>query len=130
MKLSTRARYGLRICFLLGIARETVPLSKLSEQSTLSPKYIEQIILKLRKAGIVDAVRGLNGGYLLSGKPCEVTVGNILDALDDNFEYDCYTSCSDNYCPNKRIFKRLADSIHGVLQQTTLQDMIDDYKCV
>lgn len=130
MKLSTRARYGLRICFLLGVANDTVALSRLSEQSGLSLKYLEQLMLKLRKAEIVQSSRGLNGGYCLRGEPKQITVAKILEALEDNFEYDCYTTCNDDYCPNKRIFKRLADSINGVLEKTSLQDMIDDYKCV
>ncbi len=130
MKLSTRARYGLRVCFLLGVSGGTVSLTKLSEQSDLSLKYLEQLMMKLRKAKIVDSVRGLNGGYSLSRPPSEVTVANVLDAMDDNFEYNCNTSCEDKYCPNKRIFRRLAESIESVLQHTTLQDMIDDYRCV
>lgn len=130
MKLSTRSRYGLRVCFLLGVAGNTVSLTKLSEQSKLSLKYLEQLMLKLKKGGIVDSTRGLNGGYTLALPPAAISVGKILDAVEDNFEYDCYTTCNDEYCPNKRIFKRLADSIHGVLEQTSLQDMIDDYRCV
>lgn len=130
MKLSTRSRYGLRICFLLGVAGGTVSLTKLSEQSELSLKYLEQLMIKLRKAGIVDSARGVSGGYSLAKPASEISVGSILDAMDDNFEYDCNSTCRDEYCPNKRIFKRLADSINNVLQKTSLQDMIDDFKCV
>lgn len=130
MKLSTRARYGLRVCFLLGVSGGTVSLTKLSEQSDLSLKYLEQLMMKLRKSDIVDSSRGLNGGYSLSKQPSQITVSDILDAMDDNFEYNCDTNCGDDYCPNKRIFRRLAESIENVLKQTTLQDMIDDYKCV
>ena len=105
-------------------------LTKLSEQSELSLKYLEQLMIKLRKSGIVESSRGMSGGYCLSRPASEITVGDILDAMDDNFEYDCNTTCPDSYCPNKRIFKKLSDSIHDVLQRTSLQDMIDDYKCV
>ena len=130
MKLSTRSRYGLRICFLLGVAGGTVSLSKLSEHSELSLKYLEQLMIKLRKAGIVDSIRGMSGGYSLSRPASKIYVGDILDATQDNFEYDCNSTCRDEYCPNKKIFKKLADSIQEVLQKTSLQDMIDDYKCV
>ena len=130
MKLSTRSRYGLRVCFLLGVAGGTVSLTKLREQSELSLKYLEQLMIKLRKAGIVDSARGMSGGYSLSKPASEISVGDILDAMDDNFEYHCNSTCRDDYCPNKRIFKKLSDSIHDVLQQTSLQNMIDDYKCV
>lgn len=130
MKLSTRSRYGLRVCFLLGVASGTISLTRLSEQSELSLKYLEQLMIKLRKAGIVESSRGMSGGYCLSKPASEISVGDVLDAMDDNFECNCHTTCVDNYCPNKRIFKKLSDSIHDVLQKTSLQDMIDDYKCV
>ena len=130
MKLSTKARYGLRVCFLLGVSSGIVSLTKLSEQSELSFKYLEQLMRKLKKFGVVDSMRGLNGGYFLAKPATDITVCEILDALDDNFKYDCDSKCSDEYCPNKRIFRRLAQSINEVLTKTTLQDMIDDYRCV
>ncbi|MBQ7224581.1 MAG: Rrf2 family transcriptional regulator [Clostridia bacterium] len=132
MKLSTRARYGLRLIFNIGIATDKISLPTLIKQTDLSEKYAEQLLGMLRKAGIVESVRGAGGGYYLSRPSSEITIKEILVALDDSFEItDCVSGkCQDNYCPNKIIFKRLYDGIDGLLSSTTLADMINDYRCV
>ena len=132
MKFSTRARYGLRICFLMGVSgSECISLATLVKQTSLSEKYLEQIMSKLKSGGIVKSIRGANGGYYLSKKSSEISVNEILRALDDSFEVsDCATEgCNDVYCPNKRIFKRLYGEINSILDNFSLEDMILDYKC-
>ena len=132
MKLSTRARYGLRICFLIGVAGEKTSLPTLVKQTDLSEKYLEQLLAMLRKGGVVESVRGAGGGYYLSKSAEETTLKEILIALDDGFEMtDCISGkCQDEYCPNKIIFRRLYDGIDSILTSTTLADMINDYRCV
>lgn len=132
MKLSTRARYGLRICFLMGLTEETLSLTALTKQTNLSEKYLEQILRMLKKAGIVYSRRGISGGYGLSRTPAEITVQELLVALNDAFDIaDCTTgACTDEYCPNRKLIARLYSEITKTLSQTTLQDMIDEYKCV
>lgn len=134
MKLSTRARYGLRIAFLLGVAKpnEPVSLTTLVKQTNLSEKYLEQLLGMLRRGGVVESVRGANGGYLLAKKAEQTTIKEVLVALDDAFDIaDCCTGkCTDEYCPNKVIFKRLYDGFDGILSSTTINDMVKDYSCV
>ena len=133
MKLSTRARYGLRITFLLGVETDKkVSLSTLVKQTDLIEKYLEQILGMLRRGGIVESARGSTGGYSLSRSPEEITIKQTLEALDDAFEIaDCVSGkCPDEYCPNKLIFKRLYDGIDGILANTTIADMIKDYRCI
>ena len=132
MKLSTRARYGLRLCFLIGVAGEKTSLPTLVKQTDLSEKYLEQLLAMLRKGGVVESVRGAGGGYYLSKSADQTTIKEILVALDDGFEMtDCISGkCQDEYCPNKIIFRRLYDGIDSILSQTTLADMINDYRCV
>lgn len=133
MKLSTRARYGLRITFLIALSHDKpVSLSTLVRQTDLSEKYLEQLLGMLRKAGIVESVRGAQGGYYLSDTPDKISIKEILEALNDSFDIsDCAGgNCKDAYCPNKIIFKRIYDGIEGLLASTSLSDMINDYKCV
>lgn len=133
MKISTRAKYGLRLCFLIAVSGEqSVPLSTLVKQSSLSEKYLEQILAMLKKGEIVGAKRGTSGGYYLIKKPTDITINAILSALNDNFEFsDCVVGqCKDDYCPNKKIFTRIYDGINNILDNTSLQDMITDYKCI
>ena len=132
MKLSTRARYGLRLCFLIGVAGEKTSLPTLVKQTDLSEKYLEQLLGMLRKGGIVESVRGAGGGYYLSKSADEITIKEILESVDDGIDFsDCISGkCTDEYCPNKIIFRRLYDGIDGILSNTTLADMINDYRCV
>lgn len=130
MRLSTRARYGLRICFLMALSEEKLSLPQLAARTDLSKKYLEQILSMLKKGGITDTFRGINGGYCLARPADEITVKDVLQAVDDTFEItDCVSGeCNDIYCPNRRIFKKLYDSIDGILSSTTLKDMIDENK--
>lgn len=133
LKLSTRARYGLRITFLIGLAYDKpVSLSTLVKQTDLSEKYLGQLLIMLRKGEIVESVRGSQGGYYLSRPPEKVSVKEVLIALGDSFEItDCVGgNCPDAYCPNRIIFKRLYDGIDNFLASATIGDMIKDYSCV
>ena len=132
MKFSTRARYGLRICFLIAVnSDDCISLATLAAQTSLSEKYLEQIMSKLKAGGIVKSVRGASGGYYLSRSAKDISVNEILRALEDSFEIsDCAVDgCADEYCPNKKIFKRLYDGMNSMLDNFSLEDMISDYKC-
>ena len=130
MKLSTRARYGLRICFLIGAADgEIVSLTTLVKKTNLSQKYLEQILTMLKKGNILMSVRGTLGGYHLARNADDITINQILTALDDDFKItECSTGvCTEVGCPNKIIFYRLYHEITKILEGTTLHDMIIDY---
>lgn len=130
MKFSTRANYGLRLCFLIGIAEDKISLSTLTKQTGLSQKYLEQLLGMLKKGGIVDSTRGATGGYVLSRPAEQISIKDIFVAVDDHFEVDCVEDkCSDEYCPNRRIFTRLYDEMDKLFTSLTLKDMIYDYKC-
>ena len=131
MKLSSRAKYGLRICFLLGLnENEICPLTTLVKQTDLSPKYLEQILAMLKNGGIVNSKRGVDGGYILSRPAEEITILEILKALHDDFEItECVTNnCSDDYCPNRNILKKLYETVNNTLNTTSLREMIEDYR--
>lgn len=130
MKFSTRANYGLRLCFLIGVADETISLSSLAKQTGLSQKYLEQLLAMLKKGGVVQSTRGASGGYVLARSAEQISVKDVLVAVNDHIELECATGeCSDEYCPNRRIFLRLYDEMDKLLSSFTLKDMIDDYKC-
>lgn len=132
MKLSTTATYGLRICFLLALSGKMLSLSTLVEQTDLSEKYLEQILGKLRKKGIVCTKRGAGGGYYLAQLPDKIPVGSIFDALDSNFAFaKCATGqCADEYCPNKNLFRKIYGAVDDIVSSTTLEDMVHEYRCV
>ena len=84
MKLSTRARYGLRALIDLGLYSETeaVSIQSIATRQNISVSYLEQLMALLKKAGLVKSIRGAGGGYRL-GKPAqEISVGEILRILE------------------------------------------------
>ena len=83
MKLSTKGRYGLKAMVDLTVAygRGYVSIATLAQQQGISESYLEQLIASLKKAGLVESVRGAQGGYALSRKPEDIDVGEVLRAL-------------------------------------------------
>ena len=84
MKVSTRSTYAIRALLYLARAEagETVALGRIAETQKIPLPYLVQIFSRLRKAGLVEAVRGPQGGYRLSRQPAEVTLAQIVYALE------------------------------------------------
>jgi Rrf2 family transcriptional regulator, iron-sulfur cluster assembly transcription factor len=84
MKISTKIRYGVRLLCDISYNSGGIPaqVKQVSKRQEISARYIEQIFQKLKKAGIIQSVRGPFGGYLLAKKPEEITVGDIIRAID------------------------------------------------
>ena len=84
MKISTQIQYGLRsLCDIAyNSAGSPAQVRCISERQGLSPRYIEQIFQKLKKAGIIRSIRGPTGGYYLTRRPEEITVGDVIRAVD------------------------------------------------
>ena len=84
MKISTKGRYGIRALIDLVINSEcgSVTLKAISERQEISERYLEQIFSLLRKAGLIIGRKGAQGGYTLSKNPNEITIGEILRALE------------------------------------------------
>jgi len=80
MRLSTQSRYGLRAIFDIAYHSEGLgtQVKDISRRQGISPRYLEQIFQKLRKAGIIGSKRGPTGGYYLNKKAEEITIGDIV----------------------------------------------------
>lgn len=87
MKLSTKGRYGLRAMIDLAIhsKEEAVSIASIAARQKISESYLEQLIPKLRKAGMIVSVRGAGGGYMLAKPAKEISVGDILRALEGSW---------------------------------------------
>lgn len=135
MKLSTKGRYGLRAMVDLAIhgQDQKVTIKSISERQGISENYLERIIALLKKGGYVTSSRGAQGGYNLSKAPEEISVGEILRALEGNLNpVDCTLTndekeCSQqNLCVTKFVWKRISDSINNAVDGISLQDMMDE----
>ena len=128
MKLSAKAHYGLRSCFLLAQGfPDSMSATALEKKIKVSAKYIEKIMRILNSRNIITANRGVSGGYYLAREPKKITAGEIVRALEDDFEL---TPCINSPCKNcatSIVWRKLYDGINDVLNGITLQNMIDDF---
>ena len=135
MKLSTRSRYGIHAMYDLACcpAGEPQSIKAIAERQQIPEAYLEQLIGPLRRAGLVRSVRGAQGGYLLSAPPEEITVGQVMRALEGELtlvecldeEDACGKSCS---CATRIVWQRLRDGFNDILDGITLRDMMNDYQ--
>lgn len=134
MKLSTKGRYGLKAMFELSLNQENgpVPLKFIAKKQNISDQYLEQIFSKLKKSGLVQSVRGAQGGYLLAKEANKITVGDILTVLEGPISLsDCVLDedvCENSsMCVTKVVWEKMKKGIDEVVNSITLQDMINDY---
>jgi len=136
MKLSTKGRYGLKAMLDLAVHSQEghVSLKSIAERQEISDNYLEQIFAILKKAGLVKSVRGSQGGYTLSQDADKITVGMVLRALEGSLApVDCVledepAECKrSETCVTRIIWEKIRDSINGVIDSITLQDLIDEY---
>lgn len=136
MKLSTKGRYGLKSIFELVLhedRQEPLPLKYIAERNGLSELYLEQIFAKLKKEGLVKSVRGAQGGYYLSRSSDEITVGEVLRALEgpmvpSECVLDGSEHCGTDFCATKSVWKRIKDSVDQVIDTMTLGDMLREHR--
>jgi len=131
MKVSSRFRYGLR--FLVDLAanyqKGPVLLKDIAECEKISKKYLEQIVITLRTAGLIGATRGSKGGYYLIKSPSKIKVIGIYKILEGSF---APVDCLDNpnlctlvkNCPTRKIWSDLAESIKKTFGNQTLADLV------
>lgn len=131
MKLSTKGRYGLRAAVDLAMfaKNEPISISTIAARQDLSESYLEQLFAKLKKAGIVLSIRGTNGGYQLTRPASEISVGDVLRALEgDMVIVDCPDSESQcakyGSCVTKYVWKRINNSINDTVDAMTLEEIV------
>lgn len=133
MKLSTKGRYGLRAMVDLVTHAQTEPVSiaSIAARQHISEGYLEQLIAKLKKAGLVTSVRGAGGGYI-PGRPAEnISVGDVLRALEGNLSpVECGGllgdgSCSgSDMCVAKYVWQKINDSINHTVDEIKISDLV------
>ena len=135
MKLSTRAIYGLRAMIDLGVYSETeaVSIQSIAGRQNISVSYLEQLMALLRKAGLIRSVRGAGGGYVLAKDMKEISVGDILRALEGNLEpvecpgLDPEGSCkAADSCVSKYVWKRINESINRTVDEIMLDQLVEE----
>jgi len=131
LRLSTKGQYGVRAMFEIarGYPEKPVPIKEIAEKQAVSVAYLEQILNRLKNKGIIKSVKGPGGGYILSRKPQDISISDILRELEGPV---AITSCLNpeegcvrvEGCVTYALWKALGDKIEGFLSTVTLEDLV------
>ena len=137
MKLSTKGRYGLRALIDLAQYSENEPVSitNISDRQGISERYLEQLMSMLKKAGLVKSIRGAGGGYVLAKDLEEISVGDVLRALEGSLEpVECSglhpeEGCkAADSCVTKYVWQRINESINQTVDEIKLAQLVEESK--
>jgi Rrf2 family iron-sulfur cluster assembly transcriptional regulator len=133
MMLTTKSRYAVIAMMEVAIGDGTKPvkLGDIAVNQDISLSYLEQIFAKLKKANLVDAVKGPGGGYLLKHSPKEISIAAIVDAVDENLKM---TRCSKDKkcrknginCKTHNLWKGLGLQITNYFAGISVADVMED----
>ena len=133
MKLSTKGRYGLRALIDLALysENETVSIQSIARRQNISDSYLGQLMRKLRSAGLIVSVRGAQGGYKLARPANEISVGDVLRALEGSLEaVTCGgedNSCQGaDLCVTKFVWERINSSIRDTVDSIKLSQLVEE----
>lgn len=133
MKLSARARYAARLLLELAATDDGQPIrsAALSERTAISVQFIEQIIRPLKKAGIIDSVRGAAGGYLLKRPAAGISLGEIVRIMEGGIKLAECCATPENCeraskCKTRDAWARASKALEEELDAVSLTDLLDD----
>jgi Rrf2 family cysteine metabolism transcriptional repressor len=135
LKISTRGEYGLRAMLDLAVHyhQNPVTLRSVAERQEISESYLEQLISCLKKAGLVNSIRGAQGGYELAKDPAAIRISEIFTVLEGpiapvecvNEDHTPEAGCKNTQtCAVRLLWQKLRNSIAEVLESTTLADLV------
>ena len=132
MKISTKGQYSLKAMVELAAepGKEPVSISQLAQATGVTERYLEQLLPKLRGAGLIESTRGAQGGYRLLRTPEAISVGDVLRAAEgDLIPVDCVLTnekaCDrEELCVVKYVWKRVMDSINEAVDAISLAELV------
>jgi len=139
MMFSTKAEYGVRVMVELArrAGEDPIPLAEIAAHDGLPLAYLEHLVARLRKAGLVDSRRGSRGGYMLARPASAITMAEVVEALEGSIApIECISeaadgsivcareSSPDHACPTKLLWTRVRLSIVSTLRETTLAELL------
>lgn len=134
--ITQKAKYAIKALVALASAPEGRPSSirELAAKEQIPQSFLEQILIELRRAGLVMSRRGKEGGYMLAGAPATIGLGRVLRLIDgplaplpclSRTAYRKCADCSDEQaCRVRRIFEEMYEATVEILDRTTLQDVV------
>lgn len=137
MKLSTKGKYGVRAVYEVArhFGKGPITIKEISERQGISISYLEQILHKLGKAGLIESVRGPAGGYLLARKPPELTIGDIVRVLEGPIALshclepgesgDCHQT---DDCMARMVWAKVGAKIEEALDSISFEDLLQQHQ--
>lgn len=127
MQISKKSQYGLRAMVYLARFsgdKKLYPLKEISRSEGIPFDFLEKIISKLEKAGLVRAKRGFQGGYFLAKNPRKITVGEIVGTLEGTIPVSCSGCGRIKKCLARNVWKKVEHSLNSTLNSITLANLI------
>ncbi len=131
LKVTQKTRYGFRAMIYLAQEKETVSVKQIAESEQIPYSFLEKIIQQLKQAGLLVSQRGVNGGFLLAKPSHEISLGDIINTLEDkSLKLECLTANKENcsrqdHCLAKKGWKKLEQSLLTTMNQITLDNLIN-----
>jgi Rrf2 family protein len=131
MKISTRGRYGIRL--LIDLAEHPgeshVALANIAERQSISVRYLEQVVIILRRAGFIRSVKGASGGYALARSAQDISIGDVLRVLEGDMlvvdpPLPGMPESKIQRCIRTTVFDRLNERISQVIDRKTLASVV------
>ena len=133
--VSQKCQYALRALFELALrypVDAVTTVSEIAETQSIPPRFLEQILSKLRTGGYIESRRGNQGGYVMTVSPSSISVGEIIRYIEGADEsVDCLKSPESSHCPYrggcvfKELWERARASMTDIFDGTTFQDLVD-----
>lgn len=132
MNLSTRSRYGTRM--MLDLAQHfhecPVKIGDIAKRQEISVKYLEQLVIPLKKANFIKSIRGPKGGHMLGKPPENITIGEIVNVLEGGINFVSCIESSDecnrsNHCLTRSIWQEVSQAMQDKLNSITLLNVIE-----
>ncbi len=132
MKITTKGQYSLKAMVVLAAAdgEEPISISQLAAETFVSENYLEQLLPRLRTAGLIESVRGAMGGYRLARPAYAISVGDVLRAGEgDLIPVDCSLTSDkpcekEDGCVVKYVWKRMMDSLNETVDSISLEELV------
>lgn len=135
MKISTKGRYGLRALIDLAVNSQNghVSLVNIANRNQISIHYLEHVFSNLKRGGIVKSVKGAQGGYILADRPENLTVAQIILALEGNYSIEQETRNGDPMCDTASkvmdalLWEKINEETQKILEGVTLADLVNEF---
>ena len=135
MKITYKGDYAIKTILDLALNYgNLVTIHDLAKRANIPIKFLEQVLLDLKKGGFVESRRGKTGGYLLAKQPSQIKLGDVIRFIDGPVEpIAClekgYAGCNDIYrCVLRKIWQDVTKATCGIIDKVTFEDLINEIK--